>query len=218
MSDELADTNSSSSYIESMLRTGILALVTMTLPASSLQLDAQSACTAKVESFGGEKPIGTLPIKYRDGIIAAVLPDLKAQANGSGYDPEDLRPAKLAYSLHYSPVSTSSQGEQLWVVRFNTKQACDAHDGCASYVVSSNSKGIRNILRGREGSFGTSAGGAFGIAILQTEEPAYPELLFLSHLSAYETAVSCFAWSGSEYRSAPCTPECAHFMDTPRPN
>jgi hypothetical protein len=90
MSDELADTNSSSSYIESMLRTGILALVAMTLP----QLHAQSACTAKAESFGGEKPIGTLSVKYRDGIIAAVLPDLKAQANGSGYEPEDSETRK----------------------------------------------------------------------------------------------------------------------------
>lgn len=217
MPDESANTNGISSYIESMLRTGILALVAMTLPGSPLQLDAQSACTAKVENFGGEKPIGTLPGKYRDAIIGAVLPDLKAQANGSGYDPEDLRPAKLAYSLHYSTVSANSQGDHLWVVRFNTNQACGAHDGCPNYIISSSSKGIRNVLRGQESSFGTSAGGAFGIAILQTEDPTHPELLFLSHLSAYETAISCFRWNGSEYRSATCTPECAHFLDTPRP-
>jgi len=200
-----------------MFRTGILALLAVTLQATHLQLNGHTACTAKVESFAGEKPIIALPSKYRDGIIGAILPDLKAEANGSGYDPEDLRPAKLVHSLHYWQVSTNSQGEQLWVVRFNTKQACDAHDGCNSYVVSSNATGVRNLLQGREPSFGTSAGGAFGIAILPTGDPTHPELLFLSHISAYETAVGCFAWSGGKYRSAPCKPECAHFLDTPRP-
>jgi hypothetical protein len=198
-----------------MIRTGIFALLALTLPVTTLQLDAQSACAAKVENFAEEKPILTLPNQYRDGIIGAVLPDLKAQANASGYDAEDLRPAKLAHSLHYWPVFSNSQDEHLWVVRFNTPQACGPHDGCATYIISSSSKGIRNIVRGGEGA---SAGGAAGIAILPTANAARPELLFLSHLSAYETAVSCFVWNRDEYHSVPCTPECAHFLDTPRPN
>ena len=92
-----------------MLRTGILALLAMTLPGTSLPLDAQSACPAKVDSFASEKPILTLPARDRDGIIRAVQPDLKAQAIGSGYDLEDLRPARLVHSLHYWPVSPKWQ-------------------------------------------------------------------------------------------------------------
>jgi hypothetical protein len=202
-------------YIESMLRTGILALLAMTLQAASLPLDAQCTCAVKVENFEGEKPIVTLPSKYRDGIIGVVLPDLKAHANGSGYDPEDLRPAKLAHSLHYWTVSANGQDEHLWVVRFNNTQACGPHGSCPAYVISSNSNSVRSVLQGREASFGTSAG---GIAILPATNATYPELLFLSHISAYETAVGCFVWSDGKYRSTACTPECAHFLDTPRPN
>ena len=201
-----------------MLRTGILALLAMTIQAASLPLDAQNTCAAKVENFEGEKPIVTLPSKYRDGIIGAVLPDLKAQANGSGYDPEDLRPAKLAHSLHYWTVSANGEDEHLWVVRFNNTQACGPHGSCPAYVISSGSRGIRNVLQGRESSFGTSAGGAHGIAILPIGNPTHPELLFLSHISAHETAVGCFVWSDGKYRSTACAPECAHFLDTPRPN
>jgi len=190
----------------------------LTLQTAPLQLDAQRACAAKVENFADEKPILMLPNRYRDGIIGAVLPDLQAQANGSGYDLEDLRPAKLAHSLHYWPIPANSKDEHLWVVRFNTTQACGPHDGCPAYIISSNSKSVRNVLQGREASFGTSAGGAEGIAILPTGDPIHPELLFLSHISGFETGVSCFVWNGSEYRSVPCTPECAHFLDTPRPN
>jgi hypothetical protein len=189
----------------------------LTLHAASLQLEAQSACPAKVESFAGEKPILTLPKKYRDGILSAVLPDLRTDANASGYDLEDLRYARLADSLQYWPVSASQQNEHLWVVRYTTTQACGPHDSCPSYVVSSGSNGVRNVLKGRESSFGTSAGGASGIAILPAWNAAHPELLFLSHISGYETAVSCFIWNGGEYRSAPCAAECAHFLDSPRP-
>ncbi len=201
-----------------MIRTGIFALVALTLQTGPLQLDAQRACPAKVDNFAGEKPILMLPNRDRDGIIGAVLPDLKAQANGSGYDPEDLRPAKLTHSLHYWPIPANGKEEHLWVVRFNTPEACGPHGSCPSYVVSSSSMGIRNVLQGREDSFGTSAGGAGGIAILPTANATHPELLFLSHISGFETAVGCFVWNGSEYRSVTCTPECAHFLDTPRPN
>ena len=190
----------------------------MTLQGASLPLDAQSACPAKVESFAGEKPILTLPARDRDAIISAVRPDLKAQAIGSAYDLEDLRPARLVHSLHYWPVSQNGKKEHLWVVRFNTPEACGPHDSCPSYVISSSSKGIRNVLQGREASFGTSAGGAGAIAILPTASPSHPEVLFLSHISGFETSVGCFVWNGSEYRSVTCTPECAHFLDTPRPN
>jgi hypothetical protein len=188
------------------------------LHLASLQLDAQSACAAKVESFAGEKPIATLSARYRDGIISAVLPDLRSQASASGYDLEDLRPSNLAHSLHYWPVSTNSQGEQLWVVRFNTTQACGPHNSCPAYVISSSSKGIVNVLQGRDASFGMSAGGASGIAILPTADATQPELLFLSHISGYETAVGCFMWKDGKYRSGPCSSECAHFLDSPRPN
>jgi hypothetical protein len=201
-----------------MIRTRILALLALTLSGAALPLDAQKTCAAKVKDFAGEKPILTLPSRDRDGIIGVVLPELKAQANGSGYDLEDLRPAKLAHSLHYWPIPASSKDEHLWVVRFNTIQACGPHGGCPAYVISSNSKSVQNVLQGREPSFGTSAGGAFGIAILPTENPSHPELLFLSHISAFETAVGCFVWDGTGYHSATCTPECAHFLDTPRPN
>jgi hypothetical protein len=201
-----------------MIRTGIFALVVLTLQTTTLKLDAQRPCPAKVESFAGEKPILMLPNRDRDGIIGAVLPDLKARANGSGYDPEDLRPARLAHSLHYWLIPANSKEEHLWVVRFNTTQACGPHDGCPTYVISSSSKGIRNVVKGNEVSLGMSANGAEGIAILPAANDTHPELLFLSHLSAYETAVSCFVWNGSEYHSVTCTPECAHFLDTPRPN
>jgi hypothetical protein len=201
-----------------MFKTGIFALVALTLQTAPLQLDAQRVCPAKVENFAGEKSILMLPNRDRNGIIGAVLPDLKAQANGSGYDPEDLRPAKLAHSLHYWPIPTNSTEEHLWVVRFNTTQACGPHGSCPAYVISSNSKSVRSVLQGREASFGTSAGGAGGIAILPTANATHPELLFLSHISGFETAVGCFVWNGSEYRSVTCTPECAHFLDTPRSN
>jgi hypothetical protein len=198
-------------------RTGIWALLILTLHSASPQLEAQSACIAKVESFANEKPILMLPNKYRDGIISAVLPDLQAAANASGYDSEDLRPAKLAHSLHYWPVSESDPNTHLWVVRFTSAQACGPHGNCPSYVISSSSRGVLNVLQGRDSSFGTSAGGAFGIAILPTGDANHPELLFLGHISGYETAVGCFVWSGGQYRFAPCTPECAHFLDTPPP-
>jgi hypothetical protein len=201
-----------------MIRTRILALLALTLSVTALPLDAQKACAAKVENFAGEKPILTLPGRYRDGIISAVLPDLKAQANGSAYDLEDLRPAKLAHSLHYWPIPANSRDEHLWVVRFNTPEACGPHDSCPSYVISLSSKGIRNVLQAPDGSFGGGMGGAGVIAILPTVNASRPELLILSHISAYETAVSCFLWDRSGYRSATCTPECAHFLDTPRPN
>ena len=201
-----------------MIRTWILALLALTFSVTALPLDAQKACAAKVGNFAGEKPILTLPGRYRDGIISAVLPDLKAQANGSAYDLEDLQPAKLAHSLHYWPIPANSKEEHLWVVRFNTPEACGPHGSCPSYVVSSSSKGIRNVLQAADGSFGGGMGGAGVIAILPTVNASRPELLILSHISAYETAVSCFLWDGSGYRSATCTPECAHFLDTPRPN
>jgi hypothetical protein len=201
-----------------MLRKWILALPALTLSVMALPLDAQRACAAKVEDFAGERPILTLPGRDRDGIIRAVLPDLKAQANGSAYDLEDLRPAKLAHSLHYWPIPGNSKEEHLWVVRFNTPEACGPHDSCPSFVISISSKGIQNVLQGREASLGTSAGGAGGIAVLPNANAAHPELLFLSHISGFETAVSCFVWNGSEYHSVRCAPECAHFLDTPRPN
>src|SRR5271168_3112590 len=142
-----ANTSSTFGYIGRMFRTGILTLVAVTLQATPIPLDAQSACAAKAEYFGGEKPILTLSGPYRDGIIKAVLPDLRAQANASGYDPQDLQPAKLVHSLSYWPVPVSSRGEHLWVVRFNIAQACDLHDGCATYIISASSKGIRNVLQ-----------------------------------------------------------------------
>jgi hypothetical protein len=200
-----------------MFRTGILTLVAFTLQAAPLPLNAQNTCKAKVDSFAKERPVLTLPNHYRDGIIRVVLPDLKADANGSGYDPKDLRPAKLAHSLHYWPVSTSNQNEHLWIVRFFTAQACGPHDNCPSYLISANAKGVRNVLQGSE-AFRTSAGGAGGIAILPAGNSAHPELLFLSHISAFETAVGCFVWTDEKYHPVPCTPECAHFLDSPRPH
>jgi hypothetical protein len=201
-----------------MIRTGISALLAILLSTSSVQIDAQTACRAKVETFAGEKPILTLPAHYRDGIISAVLPNLKADANASGYDLNDLQPAKLARSLHYWPVPANGTDEHMWVVRFTTRQACGPHDSCSSYLIGSDAKGVRNILQDRSGSPGTSAGGAEGIAILPTGNPTHPELLFLSHISGFETAVSCFDWNGSAYRSVGCSPECAHFLDSHRPN
>jgi len=198
-----------------MIRRWILALLALTLSLTTLPLDAQTACAAKVDSFAGETPILTLPGRDRDGIISAVLPDLKAQANGSAYAIDDLRPAKLAHSLHYWPIPTNGKKERLWVVRFNTPEACGPHDSCPSYVISLSSKGIRNVLQGPDGAFGGGMGGAGVIAILPTENASRPELLTLSHISAYETAVGCFVWNGNGYRSATCTPECAHFLDTP---
>jgi hypothetical protein len=200
-----------------MLRTALFALLAESLQALPLQLDAQSVCTAKIESFVSEKPILTMPSSSREGVIGAVLPDLRAQANDFGYDLKDLQPTKLAHSLHYWPLSASTD-ERLWIVRFVTPTSCGPHDSCPSYVVGSHSKSIRNLLQGRDASFGTSAGGASGIAILPVGDRTHPELLFLSHISAYETAVGCFAWTDDRYRSAPCSPEYAHFLDTPRPH
>jgi hypothetical protein len=79
-----------------MIRTGISALFVILLSSPLVQLDAQTACRAKVESFAGEKPILTLPARDRDGVIGAVSPNLKADANASGYDLNDLQPSKLA--------------------------------------------------------------------------------------------------------------------------
>jgi hypothetical protein len=201
-----------------MIRTGISALLIILLSTASIPLNAQSACRANVETFAGEKPILTLPARYRDGIIGAVLPNLKADANASGYDLNDLQPAKLAHSLYYWPIPANGTDEHMWVVRFTTRQACGPHNGCPSYLVSSNAKGVWNILQDRSGSPGTSAGGAEGIAILPTGNSTHPELLFLSHISGFETAVNCFDWNGSGYRSVSCSPECAHFLDSRRPN
>jgi hypothetical protein len=164
--------------IKKLIRTWILALPALTLSVTVLTLDAQRACAAKVESFASEQPILTLPGRYRDGIIRAVLPDLKAQANGSAYDLEDLRPAKLAHSLHYWPIPGNSKEEHLWVVRFNTPEACGPHASCPSYVISSSSKGIRNVLQGRDPSFGTSAGGAGGSLSSQPRTLLIPSCYF----------------------------------------
>jgi hypothetical protein len=199
------------------MRTSIWILFALTFHAASPRVEAQYSCPAKVESFAGEKPILTLPAKYRDGIIGVVLPDLMANANASGYEPEDLRPAKLLHNLTYLSVSTSQANDRLWIVRFNTHQACGAHDGCPSYILSSSSTGVRNLFEGHDSSSGTSAGGAAGIAILPERNTAHPELLFLNHLSAFETAVGCFVWNKGKYHATPCSAECAHFMDTSRP-
>lgn len=201
-----------------MFRTAIGAFLILTLHATSLQLVAQSTCPAKVESFAGEKPILLLPKRYREGIIGAVLPDLNADANGSGYDLEDLRRAKLMRSLQYWPILTNQSHEHLWVVRYTSFQACGPHGNCPSYVISADSNRVHNVLKGRDSSFGTSAGGAQGVAVLPSVDTAHPELLFLSHISAFETAVGCFRWNGSGYRTASCTAECAHFLDSPRPH
>lgn len=161
-----------------MIRTGIFALVALTLQTAPLQLDAQTPCRAKVENFAAEKPILMLPNRDRNGIIGAVLPDLKGQAYRSDYDPEDLRPARLAHSLHYWPIPANSKEEHLWVVRFNTTQACGPHGSCPAYVISSNSKTVRNVLQGREASFGMSAGVQEGSLFFQPRTLLIPSCCF----------------------------------------
>jgi hypothetical protein len=78
----------------------VLLLLSAPLALSQDQVTYES-CRENVKLFYDASPISTLPAKERNGIIQAVLPDLKASEARMGFDPRDMPPEHLASLLRY---------------------------------------------------------------------------------------------------------------------
>jgi hypothetical protein len=193
----------------------LLCLFSLMLTAQ-LQPQSSVRCQAKIEDFGSAKPIATLPTGERSTIVRALLPDIGRFYKVVGGNPDDLQPERLQRLLRFTIIPGGRAGERLMLARL-AGDSCGAHFNCVTYVISFTSAGTRSVLAGRDPSFGESAGGTSGVGILQKPGSSYPDLLFLAQLSAFETATSCFTWQVDHYAHGACPPECAHFLDQPRP-
>jgi hypothetical protein len=200
-----------------MVGPGIIALYISGLLGSQILSESSIRCEAQIDNFINSKPIAVLPTGERSQIGQALLPDVTRSYRIGGGKPNKIRPDGLKELLRFKVIAGGRSGEQLMIVRV-VDDSCGAQDNCGAYVISLTPAGARSVLVGRDPSFGESAGGASGFGILQQPGSSYPELLFLSHISAFETAIECFTWNGSRYVYGSCTPECAHFLDRPRPN
>ena len=174
------------------------------------------ACDAKMDSFTTAKPIATLPPGERSSIMTTLSPEIRAFQKIGGGDETELRPERLSRLLHYTAVGIANPAYRLIVVRL-VDQTCGAHFNCVAFVLKLDSMGATNVLKGRDAALPHSPGGADFLGVLPRAESNYPDLLFASHISAFESAVSCFTWQSGRYVYTPCTPECAHFLDRPRP-
>jgi hypothetical protein len=185
----------------------------------AVQLRSQSStrCQAKIEDFANAKPILRLPAGEAAEIVHALLPDVSRYYKRVGGNADNLQPDRLPALLWFTAIPGGRAGERLMVVRL-VDDSCGAHFNCVAYVISfTPAGGARSALVGRDPSFGEGAGGASDVGVLQKSGSSYPDLLFLAHISAFETAVSCFTWQVNRYMHGPCTPECAHFLDQPQP-
>lgn len=174
-------------------------------------------CQAKIDDLRGAKPITVLPAAQQLRIVDALLADVTRFYRIVGGDPQNLQPDRLRDLLQFETIPGGRASEQLMIVRL-VDSSCGANDNCLAYVISMTPSGVQSVLVGRNPSFGQSAGGASEVGILQMSGSTHPELLFLSHVSAFEVAVVCFTWNGSRYVNVRCPQECAHFLDRPRPS
>lgn len=171
-------------------------------------------CPARIDHFSGAKRVIELPRGEASEIVRALSPEISRFYRIGGGDARNLRPERLERLLQFTPVPGGRTGERLMVVRL-VDDSCGAHFNCVAYVIAVSPAGAKSILIGRE-SLGESAGGAADLGIIRRSGSAYPDLLFISHASAYEAPISCFIWKVNHYTYVPCAPECAHFLDQPR--
>ena len=172
------------------------------------------SCDAELEYLTDAKPIAGLPKAQREQIMHVLLPDLRRFYKLVGGDSSNLELENLQKLLHFKAIPGGTGGEQLMVARL-VDDSCGVHQNCVTYVVSLKSAGTRSILAGRNPSFGENAGGAWGVGILARHDSSHPMLLFLAHISAPETAVSCFKWQGDHYMNMACPAECNNFPGAP---
>ncbi len=192
----------------------LVCLFSLMLAARVLS-QSSARCQATIADFASAKPIAALPTGERAAIVNALLPDLSRFYKLVGGNTEDLQRGRLQGLLQFTVIPGGRAGERLMAARL-VNDSCGAHFNCVTYVISQTSAGARSVLVGRDPSFGESAGGASGVGILRKLGSSYPDLLFLAHISAHETAISCFTWQGNHYVHAPCMPECAHLTDQPQ--
>ncbi len=194
----------------------LLLLLACTAQIAEPQNDYAS-CHDKVQLLWNAALISDLPAEERSGVIQAVLPELERDAKRSGYDPQDLVPARLSTLLRYKHLPEISGGlphVHILVVSFNYPTACGNHGQCPTYLLGANRQTVHSIVKESPG-FGRSIGGTWGVAVLNRKGSPYPDLLSLATISGQEIAVTCFRWSGTEY-AYHCDVPCARILAHPQ--
>jgi hypothetical protein len=198
-----------------MFRRAIAELCLVLLSSATQARPApDTACGAEAQLLVDAKPIAGLPKAQRDQIMHVLLPDLKRFYALVGGNSQNLQLKNLQKLLHFKAIPGGTGGEQLIIVRL-VDDSCGAHENCVAYVVSLKPAGARNLLIGRNSSYGESAGGAVGVGILAQHDPTHPMLLFWGHISASETGVGCFEWQNDHYINMACPAECNNFPAAP---
>jgi hypothetical protein len=166
-----------------------------------------NSCNWDIKEFYNADKISILPKKERNGIVQALLPDLRKSQPGMGYEPQDLTPQRLASLLRYTELTKTIAGRQIGAVTYQPQEpyACGNHGQCSGYLVEIGPHGVRSLVTD-EGQ-GTSVGGTWGGVVLSRKGSPYPDILVLSTISP-EVSVACYRWQGKSYESGCDVPVC----------
>lgn len=194
------------------------ALLVLCTAGQALPQSSDARCTAKVESLINVETINGLAPAERSKVLHALADDMVEMGK---QDIARTDRSVAAYSryfarwLEFATVPGGQPGERLLLVRYDSHTVCGAYENCPTWIVGLTRSGARSLVPWRP-SMGTSATGAWGVAIQQQPRNSYPELMLLTHLDAYQTAVACYRNNGKNYIAVKCSPQCAHFLDKPR--
>ena len=197
---------------------GLLALCALGQAAAPQTSGADERCAAKVESLIDAETIHGLAPADRSHVLHALADDVVEMGKQDIARTERSAAAYRQYFatwLEFAEVPGSGPGERLLLVRYDSNTVCGAYENCPTWIVGLTRSGARSLVPWRPG-MGSSATGAWGVATQKQSGESYPELMFLTHLDAYQTAVACYRSNGKYYIAGECSPQCAHFLDKPR--
>ena len=190
-----------------------LVLLLVSVLATSAQQLTGDDCRDNLQLLYDAPSIATLPAKERLGIIAVLLPELKASQSAMGFDTTSLTPHHLSSLLRFKELTGAAPAERVVAVTFQEADQCGNHGQCPAYLLGIGPQKVRSLIA-KGGPSGISVGGSWGAVPFPREGSTYPDLLFLATISGSAVDVECFRWQHQAYASG-CDLPCARVLAHP---
>ncbi|TCK74249.1 hypothetical protein [Acidipila rosea] len=173
-------------------------------------------CDLDIESLRDSPSFTTLARHDQQLILKELHDDIAemAEVDVAGSSKNYL--GYFATHLEYKEITGGAPDGRLLLLRYSSNTLCGSSDNCPVWVVElmQGKKGASravSLIHWRPG-FGTSAEGSWAVATPIGAKPEFPELMFLTHLSRYQTGVHCYRKIGKLYMKVACSPDCAEVI------
>jgi hypothetical protein len=178
-----------------------------------------AACPIEIQSLRNAPPFSSLTRNDQVKVLQALGDDIQEMAEidlASSFSGRTAYKNYFISRLEFKTLPGTTPTEKLLLIRYNSNTMCGTDDNCPVWIVRLALAGGRSSAQSMvpwQEEMGTSAGGGWGVGVLQYAGSVYPELILLTHLSSTQTGLACYQESKHSYLRVDCSTDCKHLLE-----